>query len=117
MLIIGAQLESFRSLKDKTLKVSFETQEPTPEQLQQIALSNGQFGYVAFKLEPFKSDEQDLLESLKSDYVEFGKSLSQRLRAVMYKNWEIDNKGFSEFETYYKSQMEKLINHFKSKLE
>ena len=33
MIVINSILESFRSLKDKTIKLSFETQEPTPEQI------------------------------------------------------------------------------------
>ena len=32
MIVINATLESFRSLKDKTLSLNFGTQEPTAEQ-------------------------------------------------------------------------------------
>ena len=31
IFLIPAVLESYRSLKDRTLKLSFETSEPTPE--------------------------------------------------------------------------------------
>lgn len=117
MLITPAILSSFSSLKDKTLKVVFETNEPTPEMINQIVTSNGQFGYLSFKTEPFKKEEIELLESLKSDFVEFGKSQSQRMRAVLYKNWEQKNEGFGTFEEFYKAKMEYIINHFKSKLD
>lgn len=117
MLIIGAQLESYRSLKDKTLKLSFETQEPSPEQLTKIAKVSQKFGYLAFKEDNFKTDEIEVLNSLKSEYDDKGKSKSQRLRAVLYKNFEQDNLGYTVFDDYYNRKMEELITHFKNKLD
>jgi len=117
MLLIGAQLESYRSLKDKTLKLSFETQEPNPEQLAQIAKTSQKFGYLAFKEDNFKTDEIEVLNSLKADYDEKGKSKSQRLRAVLYKNFEQEDLGYKVFDDYYNRKMEELINHFKGKLD
>jgi hypothetical protein len=117
MLIVGALLESYRSLKDKTLKVVFETQEPTPEQLASIAKSSQKFGYLAFKEDNFKTDELEVLNSLKSDFDDTGKSKSQRLRGVLYKNFEQNNMGYKVFDDYYNRKMEELINHFKSKLD
>ncbi|MBO0323503.1 hypothetical protein J0X14_14435 [Muricauda sp. CAU 1633] len=117
MLIVGAQLESYRSLKDKTLKLSFETQEPSPEQLTEIAKASQKFGYLAFKEDNFKTDELEVLNGLKSDYEDKGKSKSQRLRAVLYKNFEQDNLGYKVFDDFYNRKMEELINHFKGKLD
>lgn len=91
MIIIPAILESYRSLKDKTIKVTFETNEPTPEQLTGIALNIQRFGYLAFKDEPFTNKEKEVLESLKADYEDTGKTPAQRLRAVLYRLWEKEN--------------------------
>jgi hypothetical protein len=52
MIIIPAQLESFRTLKDRTLKVSFETNELTPNEVAELSSNIQQFGYLAFKVEP-----------------------------------------------------------------
>ena len=41
------------------------------------------------------------------------KSPSERLRGVYYHLWEQDNQNFKEFDDFYDSKMEKLINHFK----
>lgn len=117
MIIIPAILESYRSLKDKTLKVVFETNEPTPEQFLGIGTNLQQFGYLAFKKEPFKEREKEAIEQLETSYDDQSKTHSQRLRAVFYRCWEQDKEGFQDFETYYKHQMEKIINHFKAKLE
>ena len=117
MIIIPAILESYRSLKDKTIKVVFETNEPTPEQLTGIALNIQRFGYLAFKEEPFKEKEKEMIESLKADYEDTGKTPAQRLRGVFYRLWEKDNEGFKNALDHYNSKMETLIDHFKTKLD
>ena len=84
MIVINAILESFRSLKDKTIKLSFETQEPTPEQMQQIALNNQKFGYLVFSGNKL-SDEQLLqIENSKNDLYDSSKTPSKRLRNVLF---------------------------------
>lgn len=117
MLIIPAILSSYSSLKDKTLKLVFETNEPNPEQLTKIALLSQKFGFLAFKNDELKQSETDILNSLESDYKETGKSRSQRLRAVFFRRWEQKNEGYKVFEDYYNAKMEVLIEHFKSKLD
>jgi hypothetical protein len=116
MLIIGGQLEGYRSLKDKTLKITFETQEPTPEQLVSIAGLSQRFGFIAFKEDTFKEKEKEMLESLESTYKETGKTKGQRLRGVLYRNFELDNLGYKVFDDYYSRKMEEIIEHYKSKL-
>lgn len=117
MIVIPCILENFRSLNDKSLKLTFNTNEPTPEQVLGIASSSGQFGYLAFKTEMFKKNERDAIESLETDYQDAGKTPSQRLRGVLYRCYEKSNEGFDTFSRYYDHQMEKLLTHFKSKLD
>jgi len=116
MIIIPAILSSFASLKDKTLKVVFETNEPTPEQIMGIAAGTGQFGYLAFKIDTFKKQELEAIESLEADYEDKGKTAGQRLRGVLYVSFIHNAEGFETFSRYYDHQMEKLITHFKNKL-
>ena len=117
MLIIPAQLSTYSSLKDRTLKIVFETNEPTPEQLTGIALNIQRFGYLAFKEDKFKTTEKDVINKLESEYQEKGKTKAQRLRAVLYRYFEQDSKGYEVFDDFYNHYMEKLINHYKNKLE
>jgi hypothetical protein len=117
-IIIPSMLESYRSLKDKTLKITFETNELNPQDLLNIIEHTGQFGYLAFKREPFGQEEKKYLDALESDFLEqTSKTPSQRLRAVFYRLYEQDRSGFDSFELYYSHHMEKLVNHFKSKLQ
>ena len=116
MLLIGAILEGYRSLKDKTLKVTFESNEPTPEQLVGIATLIGKFGYLAFKEDTFKSDEIDVLQGLESDYEDKGKTPAQRLKSILYLNWKQKDEGYQDFNLYYEFQMNKMSEHWKKKL-
>jgi len=117
MIIFPAILESFRSLKDRTFKVIFETSELTPEQLAGLAQWLNKFGYVAFKETPFKDKEKEILENLEPEYQDTSKTPSQRLRGVLYRIWERNKEGYDDFTRYYDFQMEKIIEHFKKKLD
>lgn len=117
MLIIPAILEDFRSLKDKTLKVNFSTNELSPEQILSIAQSTQQFGFLAFNKDTFTAEQKEAIEGLKSDYEVKEKSPSKRLRNVLYLNWKDDPQGFETAEEHYIHQMERLIAHFKNKLD
>lgn len=117
MLLIPAILETVRSLKDRTWKVMFVTNELTPDQSASMNENLSQFGYLAFKRDEFKADEIKILTDLKADFEIEKKTPGQRLRAVLYKNWEQRNEGYKDFAKYYEFRMEAIINHFKDKLE
>jgi len=116
MIIIPAQLEAVTTRKDKTLKLTFGTNELSPAQASELFTIANQFGYLAFKDEDFKREELDAVESLKSELEDTLKKPSQRLRGVLFRLFEQDNDGFKTFSKYYDSKMEQLINHYKSKL-
>jgi hypothetical protein len=113
---LPAQLEGYRSLKDRTLKLSFETNELTPEQMADIHYSLNKVGYLAFAPDPFTTKEINDLDSLKVEYDDTGKTVSQRLRAVLYRLWEQGNEGYKDFNMYYAFKMEGFITHLKTKL-
>ena len=117
LFIIPAQLATFQSLKDRTLKLIFETGEPTPDQMAGVQYVLQTFGWLAFKPDTLKESEKDMLLALKSDYDDTGKSKAQRLRGVLYRNWEQGSDGYEVFDDYYNHHMEKIIVHFKNKLE
>lgn len=88
MIVINAILESFRSLKDKTLKLSFETQEPTAEQLQQIAVNAQKYGYLVFSGNQLTSEQLDEIDKAKNDLYDSNKTPSKRLRNVLFVSFE-----------------------------
>ena len=116
MKVIPAILESFRTLKDKTFKVTFETNELSPELVSELSQNLQQFGYLAFKKEDFTSQEIGIMNNLKTDFDDVGKSPSQRLRAVLYVMWKRNNERYELFTDFYTAKIEKVINHYKTKL-
>lgn len=117
MITIPAILVSYKSLKDRTLILVFETQEPTPTQIVDIALSVQNAGFLAFNKDVFKTEQLKLIEEIKADYDDVSKTPSKRLRSVLFISWGQNKEGYNQFEDYYKSKMEKFIEHIKSKLE
>ena len=117
MLIIPALLTSFNSLKDKTVKLVFETNEPTPEQSVEVFSKLHNFGYLAFKDEPFTDSEKQLMDNLSTDFEDKKKSQSKRIRNVLYVYFSQDPQGFESFDSFYNHYTEKFIEHIKSKLE
>lgn len=116
MITIPAQIEGVTTRKDKTLKVTIGTQELSTAQTAELISLNQNLCYVAIKPEYFAQSELDKIEELKTDF-DNQKTYSQRLRAVLFLNWQQNNEGFKEFLGYYISKMELIINNFKTKLD
>lgn len=110
-------LDSFRSLKDKTFKLTFETSELSPEQLMSLGQGLNMPGFLAFNPDPFTKEMIDKIELMKVDFDDTGKSKGQRLRAVLYRLWEQNSERYEVFDDFYNAKMEKLIIHFKEKLD
>jgi len=116
MIILPAQLDGLRTLADKTLKVTFETNELNPQDLLGLMENMHQFGYLAFKKEPFAEKEKEMMDNLKSDFTFKGKTSSQRLRSVLYLMWQQNNEGFDSSVKHYEHHMEIILNQYKSNL-
>lgn len=115
MKVIAAILEGFSSRADRSIKVVFGTSEATPEMVGYLQTSLHKEMFLALHDKPFQPSELDELEKVKAEYTDTTKSPSKRLRNVLYVLHEQTNDG-SEFEDFYIHTMEKLINHYKSKL-
>lgn len=115
MITIAGQIEAISSRKDKTIKLTIGTQELSPNQAAQLFTLTQQFCYLGLKQETFTKEDSDLIDNLKTD-LETQKTPSQRLRGILYLNYQQDNKGYKDFSTYYQSEMEKICEHYKNKL-
>ena len=119
MIILGAELNGLRKLKDKSWSITINTQELSNDQVAEIN-SLTDFCYVALKSEYFEEQERDMLESLKADPMEGfeQKSPSQQLRSILFLLWKqeggTDNK---EFPDYYRKKMSNITTHFRNKLD
>ena len=112
-----ATVDSVASRTDKTLSVRIRTQEIPGNVAGLLFGLQNAFVYVVIKEEDFGREELAEIEAMQADVMDDKrKTQSQRLRAVLYRNWEVDNKGCKTFALYYESEMERIVDHFKSKL-
>ena len=114
---IAANLDGYRSNANKTIKLTFETNELSPETMANIHHSLYKVGFLAFAPDPFTTQELQEIDSLKVEFTDTGKPPSQRMRAVLYRLWEQSPEGYKVFNDFYMMQMEKIITHFKNKLD
>lgn len=106
-----AILDGISTRKDGTLKVTLETNELHTEDSVYLMQNVNKQGYFYFQEAPFK--EINIPEVKLNEFET--KSHSQRLRNVLWLIWEANGKK-GDFDTYYKSTMEKIIDQLKEKL-
>lgn len=100
-----------RSRKDGSLGVSFETPELTPQE--KALFMELQGINLELTMKPLEETNVSVEKINKELDV---KRPSQRLRSVLFIYWK--QQGEKEnFELFYNAQMEKLIEHYKGKLE
>ena len=116
VILIPAVYRGSRDLVDKTKNLVFQTNEVTPAQASDLQILVQQFCYLAIKMEPFLKDEIAIIQDLKTDFEDTGKTPAQRLRAVLYRKWEQHSEGYKDFNLYYAFKVEGVINHFKASL-
>lgn len=116
MITLSAQIENLSSRADKSWKIILGTQELNPNEIGLIGSMHNQICFVAINPDPFTSEQKEIIKNTKAELSENGKTQSQRLRGILFVNWQNENLGYEQFHDYYISQMDKIINHFKSKL-
>lgn len=117
-IITAAQLDGYRRLKDKSVSLRFITCELSTEKIMVVDQLLDNFGYLYFKPENKLTDQEvKELDNLDTDLYDNPKTQSKRIRNVLYKNWEQNSCGHADFKDYYKHETERIINHYKKKLD
>ncbi len=113
MLRIPATISKVSSMADGGWSLTVHTQELDPTDEAEVAKLKRKLGYFVFAVE-----ENITAEDIPTESLEFPteKSPSQRLRAVFYRLWEQDKRGYKEFELFYQAKMNRIIESLKEKL-
>lgn len=120
-LLQAAQLTGYRRRKDRTVSVTFTTQEILDiGPIDQMA-TNESAGILYFRADETMSinrQEIEELDAVELDLYDQPKPQSKRLRAVLYRVWEQHHQHqVPEFKHYYKAETERIIQHYKDKLD
>lgn len=109
MIKLPAYFTGFRSKTDGSAGLTFATQELSAADFGELKNNQNAFGWLIFA--PQATEIEIPKERIEDD----SKSSSERLRGVMFVYWKQKvNEG--DFDAWRKQQMEKVINHYKSKL-
>lgn len=115
-LILETTVEGISTRVDGSLKLTLSTQEVDSSTAGNMFQLRGKFVKCLLSDSNVTEIESELVDKTPLASVKKNKSESQRLRAVLFRLHEQLNDG-SDFEVYYKSTMNNLIDHFKQKLE
>ena len=112
MLPIPSTISKVSTLADQTVRITVDCQEMSAETLAEIFSHRGGYGFFHFTERPKEIEEKDIPEV---NLEKWEKSPSARLRAVLYRLWE-QVKTDLDFEVWYRSNMDNLIEGIKEKL-
>ena len=115
-IIIPASIEAVATRRDRTLKITIGTNELPLDVAASILSLQNEFAFFAIKKEDFGKAELETMEAHKAEIDDSKKTASQRLRAVLFLVWQ-RTANTETFETYYIREMERIISHFKTKIE
>lgn len=109
---LPASVIDMKPKADKSWKLSFETRELTGPEVSLLAENLQGEGWLVYS--PNELSTRDIPQ----EAVESGaKSQSKRLRDVIFILYKQRNEPGGDFESFYRVQMEKLVDFVKSKLE
>jgi len=115
-IITAGQLDGYQRRKDRSVSLRFVTQEKTSTEIMDIDRLVDTFGILYFRGEErINHEELEALDAVELDLYDEPKSQSQRLRNVLFKVWNQDPRG--DFKEFYKHETERIIEHYKRKLE
>jgi len=115
-ILLPIQLNPISRRKDKSVKLSVETRELTPQETLTLMSLEGEEGWMLLSTNKDEIKEEDVPE-VNAELNQ--KSQAERIRAVLYKLYLQDTKEqkfLGTFETYYKEKTEKFIEFLKGKI-
>lgn len=114
---IPAEISKFETKLNGAVRLKIDTQENIPaEHVKRLIDLVNTIGWFTFSNKMVDPEDIFDLPKIKLNKSE-GKTPSQRLHAVLYVLHKQKGGEEKDFDTFYKSTMEKLINHYKDQLQ
>ena len=126
-VVFEGGIDKVSTLADGSLRIYVGTPELSNETMVNVFNLIKKPGYVLVSTNAINQDQIDAVEkaTTKAEFSE--KTPSQRMRGVLYKLWEktqpktmngdTGEMEYIDFDLFYKRQMNKIIDHFKTKLD
>jgi len=112
-LQLPATISGFRTMADNGVRITIDTQELEPDAYKAIGSLVKKFGWLLFSENIMK--EEDVPDEQAPEF-KGEKSPSQRLRACLYKYWELNTNQSKTFNSFYNDWIEKKTKEIKELL-
>ena len=125
-VVFEGGIDKVSTLADGSLRVYIGTPELSNETMVSVFSLIKKPGFVLISANAINQDQIDAVEKATTNSEFSEKTPSQRMRGVLYRIWEktqpktMNGDGVMEyvdFDLFYKRQMNKIIDHFKTKLD
>jgi len=125
-VVFEGGIDKVSTLADGSLRVYVGTPELSNETMVNVFSLIKKPGFVLISANAINQDQIDAVEKASTNAEFSEKTPSQRMRGVLYRLWEktqpktMNGDGVMEyvdFDLFYKRQMNKIIDHFKTKLD
>jgi hypothetical protein len=125
-VVFEGGIDKVSTLADGSLRVYVGTPELSNETMVSVFSLIKKPGFVLISANAINQDQIDAVEKATTNAEFSEKTPSQRMRGVLYKLWEktqpktMNGDGemeYVDFDLFYKRQMNKIIDHFKTKLD
>lgn len=114
-ILLSAIIENVTTRRDNTIKITIGCQEISQGKAGELFGLHGKL--AAIYVSPKNSIPQSDLDQIDAVDVDMpGKTQSQRLRSVLFILWEQQNEGFKDFQGYYRSKTEAIIQELKNNI-
>jgi hypothetical protein len=110
---LATTIDKLATRVDNTIAITVSTQELSPEESAALFSLKGKLGWMMFAENSFNED--DVPKEQAPDF-KGGKTPSQRLRAVLFKYWELNTNRSKVFDVFYHEWMNKKIDEIKETL-
>jgi hypothetical protein len=116
--VISGTFEGIRTLQDRSVKLTFNTQELSPSDVGDLFAFQNTFCKVLITdNNVIQAKVMKEVELAEVETWEKSKSPAQRLRGVMFLLFNKNSEGHHDFDSYYKAKMNGIIQHFKTKID
>ena len=125
-VIFEGGIDKVSTLADGSLRIYIGTPELSNDTMVNVFNLIKKPGYVLVSANAINQDQIDAVEKATTNAEFSEKTPSQRMRGVLYRIWEktqpktMNGDGemeYVDFDLFYKRQMNKIIDHFKTKLD
>ena len=111
-ITLPVTVESIATRSDNTIKIVIATQDLPPNEASILFQLKGKLGNMLFSDEYITEMPANLPPPPRIE----GKTPGQRLRSIIFLNWEQNTDKSKPFENYYNEQMERIIERCKENL-